>query len=180
MRSVSIKMARITSGCVLLQGKAIGKSLFQLRQCVHALSANKRPVRDRTTHRLSSNTMALITSDCGAMRLLEHEMALIASGLCATGLPRLEADAAAGAGADPRLCQRDLHDGDRGVELQAGGRHARVRDAGAGAGPPTTWTILQYDGPSHLGLWYNALREYQMALITSDCGTMRSVSIKWP
>ena len=31
-------------------------------------------------HRLSSNTMAQITSDCGAMRLPEHQMALIASG----------------------------------------------------------------------------------------------------
>ena len=32
---------------------------------------------------------------------------------------------------------------------------------------PTTWTILQYDGPDHLGLWYNALLEHQMALIVS-------------
>ena len=31
-------------------------------------------------HGLSSNTMALITSDCGAMRLPAHQMALIASG----------------------------------------------------------------------------------------------------
>ena len=29
--------------------------------------------------------MALITSDCGAMRLPGHQMALITSGLCATG-----------------------------------------------------------------------------------------------
>ena len=31
-------------------------------------------------HGLSSNTMALITSDCGAMRLPEHQIAIIASG----------------------------------------------------------------------------------------------------
>ena len=34
---------------------------------------------------------------------------------------------------------------------------------------PTTWTILQHDGPDHLGLWYNALPEHHMALITSGC-----------
>ena len=38
---------------------------------------------------------------------------------------------------------------------------------------PATWTIThditRYDGPNHLGLWYNALFERQMALITSDC-----------
>ena len=34
---------------------------------------------------------------------------------------------------------------------------------------PTTWTILQQYGPDHLGLWYCALPEHQMALITSDC-----------
>ena len=71
---------------------------------------------------------------------------------------------------------------------------------------PTTWTVLQQDGPNHLGLWHNVLSEHQMALITSDyacgpvldgagphgptsnrmalitsdCGTMCSPSIKWP
>ena len=35
-----------------------------------------------------------------------------------------------------------------------------VRDA-------TTWTILQKDGPNHLGLRYNVLLAHQMALITS-------------
>ena len=44
---------------------------------------------------------------------------------------------------------------------------------------PTTWTVLQHDGPDHLGLWHNALPEHQMALITSDCDGMRSLSIKW-
>ena len=29
---------------------------------------------------------------------------------------------------------------------------------------PTTWTILQQDGPNHLGLLYNALPEHQIAL----------------
>ena len=33
----------------------------------------------------------------------------------------------------------------------------------------TTWTILQKDGPNHLGLRCNAFHEHQMALITSDC-----------
>ena len=34
---------------------------------------------------------------------------------------------------------------------------------------PTTWTILQQNGPNHLGLWYNVLPEHQIALITHDC-----------
>ena len=34
---------------------------------------------------------------------------------------------------------------------------------------PTTWTMFQQDGPNHLGLWYNALPEQQMALTTSEC-----------
>ena len=34
---------------------------------------------------------------------------------------------------------------------------------------PKTWTILQRDGPNHLGLRHNALPAHQMALITSDC-----------
>ena len=34
-------------------------------------------------------------------------------------------------------------------------------------GTPTTWTILQKDGPNHLGLWYNMIPEHQMSLITS-------------
>ena len=33
-----------------------------------------------------------------------------------------------------------------------------LRDDAYGAEPPTTWTILEQDGPNHLGLWYNALR----------------------
>ena len=39
---------------------------------------------------------------------------------------------------------------------------------------PTKWTITRYDGPNHLGLWYNALPEHQMALITSDCAPSRA------
>ena len=35
--------------------------------------------------------------------------------------------------------------------------------------PRTTWTVIQHDGPNHLGLWYNVLPEYQVALITSGC-----------
>ena len=38
-----------------------------------------------------------------------------------------------------------------------------------GAGTPTTWTILQNDGPNHLGLWCNVLPAHPMALITSGC-----------
>ena len=41
-------------------------------------------------------------------------------------------------------------------------RPEQVRD-------PTTWTILQHDGPDHLALWYNALPKHQMALIASGC-----------
>ena len=29
--------------------------------------------------------------------------------------------------------------------------------------PRTTWTVIQHDGPNHLGLWYNVLPEQQMA-----------------
>ena len=42
---------------------------------------------------------------------------------------------------------------------------------------PTTWTIThditRYDGPNHLGLWYNALPEHQMALITPGCAALQ-------
>ena len=38
---------------------------------------------------------------------------------------------------------------------------------------PTTWTILEQDGPNHLGLWCNVLNEHQMALITSECVPVR-------
>ena len=41
---------------------------------------------------------------------------------------------------------------------------------------PTTWTILQRDGPNHLGLWCNALPARQTALITSGCDGRRSRS----
>ena len=40
---------------------------------------------------------------------------------------------------------------------------------------PTTWTILQKDGPNHLGLRYNELHEHQMALITSGCVPCRTL-----
>ena len=40
---------------------------------------------------------------------------------------------------------------------------------------PTTWTILQKDGPNHLGLPYNELHEHQMALITSGCVPCRTL-----
>ena len=41
--------------------------------------------------------------------------------------------------------------------------------AQARCGHPTTLTVLQKHGPSHLGLPYNALSEHQTALITSGC-----------
>ena len=44
---------------------------------------------------------------------------------------------------------------------------------------PITWTILQNDGPDHLGLRCGALTEHQMALITSDCAPSRNRSSKW-
>ena len=34
---------------------------------------------------------------------------------------------------------------------------------------PTTLTIFQQYGPNHLGLWYSAMPEHQIALTTSDC-----------
>ena len=36
-----------------------------------------------------------------------------------------------------------------------------------GAAPPTAWTTLQQDGPTHLGLRCDVLPEHQIALITS-------------
>ena len=48
------------------------------------------------------------------------------------------------------------------AQLDAIKDHHEVRD-------PTTWPILQHDGPNHLGLLYNALPDHQMALITSVC-----------
>ena len=45
-------------------------------------------------------------------------------------------------------------------------KRGQVRD-------PTTWTVLQNDGPSHLGLWQKVLPEHQMALITSGCVPFR-------
>ena len=33
--------------------------------------------------------------------------------------------------------------------------------------PRASWTVLQKDGPNHLGLWCSVLPEHQMALITS-------------
>ena len=50
--------------------------------------------------------------------------------------------------------------------LQVG---AQPTDAVARCGHPTAWTILQHDGPNHLGLWHNALPDHQMALTTSGC-----------
>ena len=38
---------------------------------------------------------------------------------------------------------------------------------------PTTWNIIQQDGPNHLGLWYNVLPQHQLALITSGCVPFR-------
>ena len=43
-----------------------------------------------------------------------------------------------------------------------------------------TWSILQNDGPNHLGLRCNASPEHRMALITSDCGATRYLRIEWP
>ena len=44
---------------------------------------------------------------------------------------------------------------------------------GLGCGHPTAWTIIQQNGPNHLGLWYNALPGHQMGLITSGCVPFR-------
>ena len=49
----------------------------------------------------------------------------------------------------------------------------RRKPAAGDAGTPITWTILRYDGPNHLGLRYNLLPAYQMALITSGCVPFR-------
>ena len=44
--------------------------------------------------------------------------------------------------------------------------------------PPTTWTILEQDGPNHLDCDAMRLREHQMALITSDCVPFRAPGSK--
>ena len=36
-------------------------------------------------------------------------------------------------------------------------------------GTPTAWTVLEHDGPAHLGLWYTAPPGHQLALIASGC-----------
>ena len=54
------------------------------------------------------------------------------------------------------------------ASLTASGRMGPVRG-------PTAWTISRCDGPNHLGLWYNALPEHQMAPITSDSAPFRPV-----
>ena len=58
--------------------------------------------------------------------------------------------------------EAEAHDDRR--ELHLDGRPVLLR-----CGHPTAWTILQEDGPNHLGLRYNELHEHQMALITSGC-----------
>ena len=48
-------------------------------------------------------------------------------------------------------------------EIRKIGFEIQVRD-------PTTWAIIQHDGPDHLGLWCNAAPlSKTMALITSGC-----------
>ena len=47
---------------------------------------------------------------------------------------------------------------------------------------PTTWTVLQQDGPNHLGLWCNLPPEHQTALITcriAMCRSPQSCSTDW-
>ena len=43
-------------------------------------------------------------------------------------------------------------------------------------GPPQKWTLTRHDGPAHLGLWYTALPEHQMAVIISDCAPSSAVT----
>ena len=62
----------------------------------------------------------------------------------------------------------------RGVSRRTSGWLLRtMRRSRSRCGRPTTWTILQHDGPDHLGLCYNALPEHQMALIASGCAPSR-------
>ena len=53
------------------------------------------------------------------------------------------------------------------TDLAATLKHLGVRG-------PASWTITRHDGPNHLGLWYNALPEHQMALITSGCAPVQT------
>ena len=59
---------------------AEGRQLL-LDKCLRPGSA-RRGAAPRGKHGLAFDTMALITSDCGAPRSLKHQMALIASGCC--------------------------------------------------------------------------------------------------
>ena len=42
------------------------------------------------------------------------------------------------------------------------------------------WTVLQHDGPNHLGLWFIGLSSNTMALITSGCGSLDCPPTRWP
>ena len=64
------------------------------------------------------------------------------------------------------------------MALIASGCPAGTRwSSSQGCGHPTTWIILQQDGPDHLALWYNALPEHQMAPITSGCAPSQAAVI---
>ena len=51
-------------------------------------------------------------------------------------------------------------------ETEAGYLRAQLTRIAVGARPPQHGLSSHNDGPNHLGLWYNALPEHQMALIT--------------
>ena len=59
---------------------------------------------------------------------------------------------------------RSLYAGSRTLTL---GKHfSYTPTAWSPVRDPTTWTILQQDGPNHFRLWYNVLPEHKIALIT--------------
>ena len=72
--------------------------------------------------------MALITSDCDAMRSPSIKTALVTSGLCGLQVHH--------------LCGWSIE------QLSMLSTDMRA----LGAGPPIAWTIPQPDGPNHLGL----------------------------
>ena len=100
-------------------------------------------VRDPTTWTILRHDGPNHLGDCCAMWLPEHQMALITTGCCVwQGQNKFSVDPLHGdtfvAGS---LTIEGASQFANSVEL---GRSSAVRD-------PTTWTVLQKDGPNHLG-----------------------------
>ena len=78
-----------------------------------------------------------------------------------------------------RLCSSLIEARDKWVDrLKMAARPTWISDDDP-VRDPATWTILQHDGPNHLGLWCDVLPEHQMALITSFCVPFSGPASAW-